>query len=89
MKITPLIRRRTRIGRRATCKSGLIGESENKYQYEAKGIFNGRRHCIKTRWRVLSFVSKLFSDPPICQNLTDDDLHSYVQQLTSLNLGIL
>ena len=25
-----------------------IGESENKYQNEAKGTFNGRRHCMKT-----------------------------------------
>ena len=26
-----------------------IGESENKYQNEAKGAFNGRGHLMKTR----------------------------------------
>ena len=27
----------------------VIGKSKNRYQNEAKGTFNGRRYCMKTR----------------------------------------
>ena len=39
-----------------------IGASKNKYQNEAKGIFSEWRYCMETKRKVLSFVSKLFSD---------------------------
>ena len=41
----------------------LIGESENRYQNEAKGIFNGRRHCMKTKVKGTFFTLRLLSDP--------------------------
>ena len=41
-----------------------IGESNNKYQNEAKGTSSGPCHCMETRQRGL-FVLRLFSDSPV------------------------
>ena len=41
----------------------VIGESENKYQNEAKGILSERRHCMKMRLKVLSLFHDSFRIP--------------------------
>ena len=43
----------------------LIGESEYRYKIKAKGIFNGRRHCMKTKVKSTSVYFEITFGSPI------------------------
>ena len=42
----------------------VMGESQNKYENEANGIFSGQCHCMKTRRKVLCLFQDYFRIPP-------------------------
>ena len=48
------------LSERFTVDRPKTGESENKYQNQAKGTFNGPCYCMKTRRRVLSSFKDYF-----------------------------
>ena len=44
-------------------KLKTIGESENKYQNEAKGTLSGQCHCTKKRQRVFPYLVLILFTP--------------------------